>query len=238
LVSDNEPAAAEPVEVTVKPTKGKKKVKVAVATNGDATEPTVTVAVVEEPKVQDKPKKQGKKAKAVVDTNGDAPELAVAVTVAAIPKTQEKPKKQGKKAKAAVVEEAVVAEAPAEKAKPAKKSKKAEVAPVEEEVTVEAPVKKSKKVKSAKKQEEPVEEVSEVITADEVDGEVEEDDQTAALLAGFESDDDEAKDPENDADFDEDATVPALTKKQRTALEKATQGPRSNVPGVIYIGCV
>jgi nucleolar protein 15 len=112
-----------------------------------------------------------------------------------------------------------------------------------EEVIVEAkaevPAKKSKKAKGGKKQEEPTEDVVEVVAvSEEVDGEVEEDDQTAALLAGFESDDEDEKDPENDIDFDEDATVPALTKKQRTALEKATNGPRSNEPGVVYIGYV
>jgi nucleolar protein 15 len=226
----------------VKPTKGKKKAKVAVATNGDATEPAVTIAIAEEPKTQDKPKKQGKKGKAVAATNGDAAEPEVAVTVAVVPKAaQEKPKKQAKKTKAVEAEEPVVVEAPAEKAKPAKKGKKAAAAPVEEEeqVAVETPVKKAKKAKAGKKQDEPTEEVAEPTAAsEEVDGEVEEDDQTAALLAGFESDDEEAKDPENDHDFDENASVPALTKKQRTALEKATQGPRSNVPGVIYIGCV
>jgi nucleolar protein 15 len=190
-----------------------------------------------------KPTKGKKKGKAVADTNGDALEPAVAVEEA--PKAQEKPAKKGKKAKAVETEDAPVVEAPKEKAKPAKKGKKAEAVPVvEEEVTtevvVEAPAKKSKKAKGGKKVEEPVEEIAEVIEEDEpaADGEVAEDDQTAALLAGFESDDDSENDPENDLNFDEDAPAPKLSKKQRTALEKAATGPRANEPGVIYVGYV
>jgi nucleolar protein 15 len=165
--------------------------------------------------------------------------MAVDVTV-----VEDKPKKQSKKAKAAVTEEVVVAEAPKEKTKPAKKSKKTEAAPVVEEavveVAVEAPAKKSKKAKASKKQEpEPVEEIEEVAAvADVADGDVEEDDQTAALLAGFESDDDSENDPEEDEDFNEDALVPTLSKKQRTALEKAAKGPKSNEPGVVFVGYV
>ena len=179
--------------------------------------------------------KSKKKTKAAADTNGDAPE-----PVTAAPEVS-KPKKQSKKAKAAEVEEAPVVEAPKEKSKPAKKAKKekAEPAPVVEEVTteevvVEAPAKKTKKAKGGKKvEEEPIEEVVEEV----VEGDIPEDDQTAALLAGFESSDD-SDDPENDLNFDDDAPVPKLNKKQRTALEKATQGARSNEPGVVYVGYV
>ncbi|EAT87828.2 hypothetical protein SNOG_05437 [Parastagonospora nodorum SN15] len=169
------------------------------------------------------------------DTNGDAPEPA-----APAPEVS-KPKKQSKKAKAVEAEEAPVVDAPKEKTKPAKKGKKekAEPAPVVEEVAtkevvVEAPAKKTKKAKGGKKvEEEPVEEVVEEV----VEGDIPEDDQTAALLAGFESSDD-SDDPENDLNFDDDAPVPKLNKKQRTALEKATQGARSNEPGVVYVGRV
>jgi len=167
---------------------------------------------------------------------------------------QEKPKKAGKKAKVAVVETLVieepiveepVVEAPKEKATKAKKSKKAEPAPVEEDGTAaaqeEVPAKKSKKVKGGKKQPEPVEEVLEVEAVpedvtEEVDGEAEEDDQTAALLAGFESDDDE--DPEDDNDFEEGALAPKVSKKDKTALEKALKSSKTNEPGVVYIGYV
>jgi len=167
---------------------------------------------------------------------------------------QEKPKKAGKKAKVAVVETLIVeepvveepiVEAPKEKTTKAKKSKKAASAPVEEDATAtaqeEAPAKKSKKVKGGKKQPEPVEEIAEVEAipedvTEEVDGEVEEDDQTAALLAGFESDDDE--DPEDDNDFEEGAVAPKVSKKDKTALEKALKSSKSNEPGVVYIGYV
>ncbi|KAF1850022.1 RNA-binding domain-containing protein, partial [Cucurbitaria berberidis CBS 394.84] len=64
-----------------------------------------------------------------------------------------------------------------------------------------------------------------------------EDDQTAALLAGFESDDD-SDDPSEDLDFDDDIQVPTLTKNQRKAIEKAGQTPLSNTPGVVYVGRV
>ncbi|KAH7389353.1 hypothetical protein DE146DRAFT_160845 [Phaeosphaeria sp. MPI-PUGE-AT-0046c] len=246
--SDAAPKAKKPrksddVAAITKPVKAAK----AAATN-TATKPpkskavrkeaAVVVPVVEAPAtdaVKDAAKatKGKKKSKVAADTNVDVPEVVMADVQVA----EEKPKK-GKKAKAVVTEEVVVAEAP--KTKAAKKSKKADPAPLVEaevvEAAVEAPVKKSKKAKGSKKQEEPVEEVAEVVIAsDAVDGEVEEDDQTAALLAGFESDD---SDPDEDEDFDEDAPVPKLSKKQRTALEKATQGPKSNEPGVVYVGRV
>lgn len=64
-----------------------------------------------------------------------------------------------------------------------------------------------------------------------------EDDQTAALLAGFESEGD-SEDPEDDLEFDEDLQVPTLNKKQKKALEKAAQSIKTDEPGVIYIGYV
>jgi hypothetical protein len=190
---------------------------------------------------------KGKKAKAAITITGDVPEVVEAVeAVVEAVKAQEKPKKQGKKAKGAAVEGEVIVEVPAtelpkEKATKAKKGKKAEAAPVEVDATAgaqeEAPAKKPKKTKG-KKQAEPVEEdVEEPAETDseEADGEVDEDDQTAALLAGFESDDDD-KDPEDDDDFDADAVVPNIGKKERTALEKALKGVKSNEPGVVYVG--
>jgi nucleolar protein 15 len=163
---------------------------------------------------------------------------------------QTKPKKQSKKDKVVVAEEAPTAEeqkpeAPAEKPKKAKKGKKADSAPSapeEEDVAAgaqeEAPSKKSKKAKGSKKQEEPVEEVTDVaLTEVNGDGDVEEDDQTAALLAGFESDD-EDEDPEHDVDFEDDVTVPNISKKARKELENAAKGSNANQPGVIYVGYV
>lgn len=118
----------------------------------------------------------------------------------------------------------------------------AEVVPQAEEVTKKK--KKSDKSKKSRKEEEPVEEapveVKEMIEATEateVEDVVEEDDQTAALLAGFESESD-AEDPEEDINWDEDVEVPALTKGQRKALQKAEKAPKSNEIGVIYVGYV
>ena len=187
-----------------------------------------------------KPTKSKKKGKA---TNGDVPVLAE--TVVDVAEVVEKPKK-GKKSKA--VTEAVIVEAPEidvpvlvvpkQKATKAKKGKKADVAPVEEDATTGAeevvPAKKSKK---SKKKAGPVEEVAEVkVATEDVDGdEAEEDDQTAALLAGFSDDE---NDPEDDVNFDEGATIPAVSKSDRTALERALKGVKSNEPGVVYIGYV
>jgi nucleolar protein 15 len=164
---------------------------------------------------------------------------------------QTKPKRQNKKDKVAVAEEAPTAEeqkpeAPAEKPKKAKKGKKADSAPsapVEEDVEAgaqeEAPSKNSKKTKGSKKQEDPAEEVTDVALAEvNDDGDVEEDDQTAALLAGFESDDEDEKDPEHDVDFEDDVTVPNISKKARKELENAAKGSNANQPGVIYVGYV
>ena len=132
-------------------------------------------------------------------------------------------------------------EAPKAKATKAKKGKKEAVAepePVEE--VAEAPKAKATKAKKGKKaQEEPVEEVEvdAVVTEDgDVEDAVEEDDQTAALLAGFGSDD---SDSENDIDFPEDsAVVPKLTKSQKKAIAKAKDTPKATEPGVVYVGYV
>ena len=162
-----------------------------------------------------KAKKAAKAAvEAVVETAADDEDMLDFDVIEAKQVTPKKTK--GKKAK--VVEEVAVEAAPA---------------------AVEAPAKKSKKAKSSKKQEEvPVEEVvEEVVEAVAEPEEVEEDDQTAALLAGF-SDDDDESDSDNDIAFDEDAPVPALTKSQRKAIAKAAATPKSNEPGVIYVGYV
>lgn len=124
------------------------------------------------------------------------------------------------------------------------KKRKRTKAAVEEEnadVVPQAEVskkKKTQKTKTSKQEEESIEEVpaetKEVAEAEDV---VKEDDQTAALLAGFESESD-AEDPEEDINWDEDVAVPALTKSQRKALAKAESSPKSNELGVIYVGYV
>lgn len=131
-------------------------------------------------------------------------------------------------------------EAPKAKAKKGKKEPIAEPEPVEAEV--EAPKSKATKPKKGKKGqeelvEEPVEEVVEVDAVVTQAGDVEdaaEDDQTAALLAGFSSDDSDAED---DEDFDADAApAPKLTKSQKKAIAKARDTPKATEPGVIYVG--
>jgi nucleolar protein 15 len=169
-----------------------------------------------------------KKAEPAPETNGDEDESMLDFDV--IEAKKETPKKEAPKAKAA-------------KAKKGKKEPVAEVEVVEE--VVEAPVAKAIKAKKGKKaQEAPVEEVVEeavevdaVVTEDGDEEDVEdavEDDQTAALLAGFSSDD---SDTDNDIDFPEDsAVVPKLTKSQKKAIARAKDTPKSTEPGVIYVG--
>jgi nucleolar protein 15 len=91
-----------------------------------------------------------------------------------------------------------------------------------------------KKVKKAKKEDAAGAEADTVMTeANDSEDEGDLDDQTAALLAGFESDQDE-DDVEKDAKFDEEAMdVPALTNKQRKELRKARNDSK---PGVVFLG--
>ncbi|KAF2625374.1 hypothetical protein BU25DRAFT_493008 [Macroventuria anomochaeta] len=172
-----------------------------------------------------------KKAEPVPEANGDEDESMLDFDV--IEAKKDTPKKEAPKAKAT-------------KAKKGKKEPVAEPKPVEEEEeeeeeVVEAPKAKATKAKKGKAaQEEPVEEVAEVDAVITEDGDVEdaaeEDDQTAALLAGFGSDD---SDSENDVDFPEDsAVVPKLTKSQKKAIAKAKDTPKATEPGVVYIGRV
>ncbi|KAJ4319594.1 nucleolar protein [Neodidymelliopsis sp. IMI 364377] len=170
-----------------------------------------------------KPTKGKKKAEPVPEANGEDESM---LDFDVIEAKKETPKK----------------EAPNAKAPKAKKGKQAEAAPapVEEEVVQETASKKTKKTKASKKQEEPVEEFAEVdaivTESGDVEDAAEEDDQTAALLAGFGSDD---SDSEDDIDFPEDqAVVPALTKSQKKAIARAKDTPKSTEPGVIYVGRV
>ena len=105
---------------------------------------------------------------------------------------------------------------------------------VEETTTIAKP----KKTKGGKKQEatEPEVEVTEVTAVEDDADDAAEDDQTAALLAGFsDSDSDDADEDEN---FDEAAKVPKLSAKQRKAIKQAEAAPKSNEPGVLYVGYV
>ncbi|TVY87607.1 putative RNA-binding protein [Lachnellula willkommii] len=79
--------------------------------------------------------------------------------------------------------------------------------------------------------------VSEVEVEDEDEGEASEiDDQTEALLKGFESDGDD--DAENQEGLPDGQEVPKLTKSQKKKLKKGTQEGTSDKPGVVYIGRV
>ncbi|KAG9663084.1 hypothetical protein KCU95_g19084, partial [Aureobasidium melanogenum] len=126
--------------------------------------------------------------------------------------------------------------------KPAKKTTTVKTAPgkVEKVIVTETakPQSASSKVSKAKAKASPkaaVEE-EEIALAHETDSEVEaeEDDQTAALLAGFESSEDE-NDPQDDGiALDKIPAVPNM-KEVRKQLKDAQQD-EENTPGVIYIG--
>jgi nucleolar protein 15 len=70
-----------------------------------------------------------------------------------------------------------------------------------------------------------------------VDGSDEEDidDQTEALLKGFESDDDEEKDPE-DQGYEVSDEIPKVSKKIRKKAQAAEKASASGKPGVVYVG--
>ena len=61
------------------------------------------------------------------------------------------------------------------------------------------------------------------------------DDQTEALLKGFESDDDEAKDPE-DQGYEAGEDIPKISKKTRKKAKAAEKDSASGKPGVVYVG--
>lgn len=61
------------------------------------------------------------------------------------------------------------------------------------------------------------------------------DDQTAALLAGFESDGDDVH-PPGDAGFKEGSKIPSLPKSKATKKLKSIKSAENDTPGVVYIG--
>lgn len=212
--SDDEKPA--PVEAT-KPKKGKKTKTAEVAKEEDVVIPDAPeiVEVVKETKKKTKKPKKGEEAPVVTEVTEEVSVVA-----------EEKPKKakKGKKEETVVVEE-VVAPVEEKKTKKGKKSNKQEAEPVVETV-VETVVE--------------VEEAPVAEDSDENSGDEDEalDDQTAALLAGFESDRDESDAEKEDEDFDEDALPEMgkeISKKKRKELEKAR---RDAEPGVIYLGYV
>lgn len=81
------------------------------------------------------------------------------------------------------------------------------------------------------------EETDEGAIADEEDEVSDVDDQTEALLKGFESDGDEAEDDKTGGRKDGEA-VPKLSKETKAAMKKlrAEQAEESDKPGVVYVG--
>ncbi|KAF9738595.1 hypothetical protein PMIN06_001991 [Paraphaeosphaeria minitans] len=233
--SDDIAVEASAVVEAPKPKKSKK---------SKAVEPAETVTVEETVVVTEKPAKKAKKTK-------DA-----APAVEAAPESDAKPAKKPKKGKKAAEAEASVTEediqdalAVAEEPKPkkekkSKKSKKTDTVeepaaePIVEEVAAAVEEKKPKKGKKSKK-EEAVVDAEETAVAESNDAEDEVlDDQTAALLAGFESDRDESDLEKEDEEFDEDALAEAgqeISKKKRKELDQAR---KDAAPAVVYLGRV
>jgi len=175
-----------------------------------------------------------KNAKATKDAGSMAP--VPAVSEPRVVKVAEKSKKQEGKAKVTETKGASVVKASQEKVKKVKGSKNGKHADVTVLEAKAAPAhvtvtKGGAQVETEKLVADIVAETDEAEVGD--DGEA--GDQTAALLAGFGSDDD-SEDPSEDLDFDEDIAVPKLNAKQRKAVAKAEQAAKPNEPGVIYVG--
>lgn len=188
--------------------------------------------------------KKAKKSKVAADTTTNDIEMTEAKPEAA-ETTPAKAKKQKKTkevdGEAAAPPTDTTADLPKEKTGKSKKNKassgeavetattkvKKAKAVVEEEITKP---KEGKKAKDKTAKQKPSE-----VEADEdgSDEEAEEDDQTAALLAGFESSDDEA-DPEEDKDFNEENPKPVIPGALRGELKKASK--KSTEPGVVFVG--
>jgi len=104
-------------------------------------------------------------------------------------------------------------------------------------IVSESKTKEPKPVESDDADEVEVEIEAEVGVEDEDEGDASEvDDQTEALLKGFESDGDD--DAENQEGLPDGQEVPKLTKSQKKKLKKGTQSGTSDKPGVVYIGRV
>lgn len=142
----------------------------------------------------------------------------------------------------------------AESIKASAPSKKSNGAEKVKETTADSPAPKAPKEKKAAKSKttkksapEPVEPVEEAEDNDEImlDGDVddaEEDDQTAALIQGFESDDDDVE-MENDGAFKEGQEIPeipeealTMSKKQQKKLQRLKEEGAQEESGVVYIG--
>ncbi|ORY10861.1 hypothetical protein BCR34DRAFT_601768 [Clohesyomyces aquaticus] len=226
------PAVETPVDAPKKAKKGKKG-----KTSNEAENPLsekdvvaeVATAVVDAPAAASKPEpKKAQKGKTlakvdvtpVTESNGTEPEAPLATEVSVEP-AQPKPKR-GRKPKAS--------------AKPEVAAEKDTKDDVPAEVEVPAPSsnasKKSKKEK-ASIQAKPVDPKPDVEVGEDVaEDDKHEDDQTAALLAGFDSDNDE--DDGEDKDFDGTAK-PIIPSDLRKELNTAIQ-QKNGKRGVVFIG--
>lgn len=162
-----------------------------------------------------KPKRGNKKAKVSDEVNGGA-------EVPAAKEKQQKSKKAKGKASADVAEPEVEAEVPVvtDDSKKEKKTK----GPASKSEDAAKPS-KTKPTRGQKKA---------LATARE-EGE-EEDDQTAALLAGFESDEDESDIEKEDEDFDEKRFNEIVPKELLKEVETVRKNEEE--PGVVYLGHV
>lgn len=201
------------------------------------------------PAVSDPPAKKTKKvaAKAVEDTKSDAPKSILkkkengtvkATKTKAAPKTNGESARQVKPRKRASDflsdEENDEPAAPAPKKAANKKSKKEESAPAPA-AKKDAP--KAKKVEvPAESDEEDEEEVLSMPSESEEEIDDAEDDQTAALIKGFESSGDE--DESGDEGYNPDKPVPKIpdTKKAQKKIAKQQKGDAPEEPGTVYIG--
>ncbi|KAJ9661861.1 nucleolar protein [Coniosporium apollinis] len=226
---------AEPVEQVAAPEEAAPESKPAKSKKSKGAAQPAENAVVEEAVAAPKDKKS-KGAKALKEA-ADAEALNQLTPV----KPGEDKKKKVRKGREPVEGVAITGtkvEEPAETAqegktagKRGKKSKEAVGEAVVEEVVVAVPPKKAvKKTKKAKEAEE--EPVAEEVGDDEDDEDI--DDQTAALLKGFESSDEEGAPDGEAVAVDEVPAIPT-DKKLRKKLDKAA-AEDGDGPGVIYVG--
>ncbi|KAF2085848.1 RNA-binding domain-containing protein [Saccharata proteae CBS 121410] len=185
--------------------------------------------------------KKIKKAETVTDTTADVKPAKKTKVTKEVEAPAGKPKASRKRAsdffdsKADAADNAQVEESAPTKPKKIKKT--------EEAATTESAVKevktKGKATKKVKAIETPSEEIAEaeVVVEEapaEEESDAEEDDQTAALLKGFESSDDENEGEDQGLDVDKVPAIP-IEKKTRKKLDKAAGGD-TDLPGVVYIG--
>ncbi|GAB7355039.1 hypothetical protein MBLNU459_g5639t1 [Dothideomycetes sp. NU459] len=191
-----------------------------------ATEPVVTAKKVKTTVGQGekaKPKSALKKAVAASDSHA-------ASTKASKPARKRAEDFLGTEAETSVVETAVET-APTK----AKKAPKSPSATSKVEVSAASKISKAKG-KAEKSPKQPAVEESAVVAVAEEQNDDEEDvdDQTAALLAGFESSEDE-NDPEDDGvTMDKVPSIP--DEKQLRKQLKAAENDDENTPGVVYVG--